>query len=517
LGGSVGHEREDLEVERVKKWVVLSCTPNSVYDFFLPIAVRLWRKRIGYEPVIVLVGTDEEWSSGHAAVALASTKGRIECFRPIPEVPDAAVAMALRQHVSALEFAEDDLIMIGDVDLFPVDREFYHRYDPARNPVGIYYAETYGDAYWPAYGVSMPVRNWREVMGVAVGDFRGSVQRAFSDENVKAVGLAEKIGTWDTRFWTFDERHASFRIKNSRFAKDVATFPSVNGKKVPHRVKLPSQPYSQDYVDFHCSRPGWTEENWPDLRHMLAQIMPEDLRWLDQYADAYRRSIGVGLKVQSDNLQATTRPWESEPFEVNVGLLALEGPAPRTLSVAEANRDLDVVFVKIPGWHEPKGVVALDYTYEMELCDRPPASDRCAVVELQEPRQAHVAIACNAFPDSRFHRDPKLALKAGAFYEKWLRGDGKLYALEALQDDAFLFVSVDPDGAGRISLVAVFDKSRGISYGGSLICGVMHLRSELVTWRVRVNSRNVRAIRFYEKLGFRMKSVQTAYHVWTKD
>lgn len=494
----------------MKKWVVLSCTPNSQYDFFLPIAVRLWQKRIGYEPVIILVGTEKDWASGHAKVARDAVQGRIEYFEGILGIPDSAVAMALRQHVAALEFDPDDILLIGDVDLFPVDRRFYHQYDPQRNPVGVYHADMY-DEYWPAYGVSMPVRNWREVMGTGTGDFRASVERTFTDENVRAVGIADKIGSWDTRFWLFDEKFTSFKIKASRFTKDVATFPRVFMGKRPHRVKLPPEPYVQDYVDFHCSRPGWTEENWPDIRYALAQIMPDELRWLDGYVGDYWRSLS---EQAPDNLEATPLPWDSEVFGVQVGLLRTKGTLPRVLQIAQANQSkVDVVFVKADGWHDPRGVLAVDYTYEMEFSDFTPASD-APVIECRPPRASHLAIAREAFKDSRFYRDPFLLGKAGAFYEKWLHGDGIVYALEDRQDDAFLFVSVDPDVAGRVSLIAVAEQSREASVGRDLVYGVMRRRQDLGPWRVRVNARNFKAIRFYESFGFRVKSVQTAFHIW---
>lgn len=520
LGGFswIGHE--DLEIRILRKWVVLSCTPDSAYDFFLPIAVRLWRKRIGYEPIVVLIGSGRDWCCGHAKVVYDEILGkeRIEFFQGIKDIPDAAVSQALRQQVSALEFDLYDTILIGDVDLFPVDREFYHRYDPSENPVGIYYAEMYRNEYWPAYGVSMSVRNWREVMGVVPGDFRGSVERVFTAENVRAAGLEHDGKPWDRRFWFFDERFTSFKIKSSRFAKDVATFPSSIGTKVPHRIKLPSQPYIQDYVDFHCARPGWTEDNWPDIRYALAQMIPEDLRWIDRYVDAYRRSLEGGPQVAPDNLEATPLPWDSKVFGVKVGSLKLDGLVPESSRILEANRGkVDVVFAKASGWHEPKGVVALDYTYDMELSEPTPQVDP-TVIALSSPRQAHVEIAKKAFSDSRFRRDPRLAEKVEAFYEKWLSGNGVLYVLpEAFTDDAFLFVSTDQDGAGRISLVAVFEKSRGIGIGKILIQRVMQLRRDLTVWRVRVSSRNVRAIRFYEAIGFRVKSVQTAFHVWTNN
>lgn len=493
----------------MKKWVVLSCTPNSAYDFFLPISVRLWR-RIGYEPVVVLVGSEEDWSTGHAKVARDATQGRTEFFSHIPGIPDAAVAMAVRQQISALEFPSDDVILIGDVDLFPVDRGFYHRYDPSRNPVGVYYADAYGDEYWPAYGVSMPVSIWREVMGVKVGDFRGSVERVFTDENVRAVGLGELGGVWDTRFWTFDERYASFKIKTSRFSKDVALFPSTIGNKRPRRLKLPCEPYASDYVDFHCSRPGWTLENWPDLRFALAQMIPEDLRWLDGYVEKYWRTLIDDPK----NEEARPLPWASDIFGERVGTLKVEDRLPRARAVAEANQGkVDVVFVKADGWHEPRGVQAVDYTYDMEFYGSVP-SVASPVIVCRPPRPAHVAIARESFRGTRFYRDPFLEGRAASFFEKWLSGDGILYALETLPDEGFLFMSVDPDGAPRISLLAVAEKSRGSCIGRTLTLGVMHHNRHLMDWRVRVNARNFRAIRFYENLGFRMKSVQTAFHVW---
>jgi hypothetical protein len=278
----------------MKKWVVLSCTTNSIYDFFLPIAARLWRRRIGYEPVVVLVGHLEDWKNGHSKVVheeVSASQFRVETLLGISRIPDSLVSMGLRQNVSALNFEPDDVLLVGDVDLFPVHAESYHRYDSSRSPVGVYYADMYGDRYWPAYGISMPIRNWREVMGVEIGGFRESVERMFSQENLKAVGLWDGLNGWDSRFWTFDERYASYKIKTSRFAKDVALFPSdVDGKK-PQRAKLPENPDVSKYVDFHCSRPGWNGENWPDIRHALSQMIPEDLAWLDNYVERYRAAL----------------------------------------------------------------------------------------------------------------------------------------------------------------------------------------------------------------------------------
>lgn len=277
----------------MKKLVVITCTPNSAYDFFLPLAVRVWRVLIGYEPVVVLVGPEREWSYGHAKVVRDEIWGaaRVELFAGLLDLPDSTVSMSLRQQISALDFSPDDLILVGDVDLFPVYRDFYHRYEPLKSPIGIYYAEMYKDEYWPAYGVSMPVRNWREVMGVAVGDLKGSLEKALDEGGVRDLIAAHQADAGDTRFWTFDEVYATKKIRASRFVGEIARFPSWMDGREPLRSKLPSRPSASDYVDFHCSRPGWNGENWPGIRQMLAQMIPLDLWWVDQYVKKYRASL----------------------------------------------------------------------------------------------------------------------------------------------------------------------------------------------------------------------------------
>ena len=289
--------REDLEVKIMKKWVVLSCTPDSAYDFFLPIVVRLWRNRIGYEPVVVLVGTEEEdWSSGHSKVVYDEIRRneRIEFLSGIPDFPSSLVSLALRYNVSAFDFDKDDILMIGDVDLFPVDRDFFHRYDSSKSPIGHHYEEVHNGRYgqrYQAFGLSMPVRSWREVVGVTIGDLRGSTERFLKESGVRDLLEAWKTDHQDTTYWNADETYVTARINNSRFSNDVAKFPSSIGGKIPCRVKLPDKPNASDYVDVHCSRPGWTKENWPDIRHLLAQMIPEDLRWVDQYVDVYRKNL----------------------------------------------------------------------------------------------------------------------------------------------------------------------------------------------------------------------------------
>lgn len=216
-----------------------------------------------------------------------------------------------------------------------------------------------------------------------------------------------------------------------------------------------------------------------------------------------------------DTLKAIPSAWDSEVFQLKVGTLYV--PTGQVLSelVREANLDLNVVFVKCKDWHDARsGRVAIDWRYDMELFKSGHAPEEGAVVPLEAALPEHVAIAESAFADSRFHRDPLLRSRVPEFYRRWLRNPrGRLWALEGNQEAAFLQTTVDADQSSRISLIGVHEKYRGLGIGERLAAGVM-ARFPAEAWRVTVASRNWRAIRFYEGLGFRMREVTTAFHVW---
>lgn len=276
------------------KRVVLSCTSSSTYDFFLPISVKLWKKRIGYEPIVFLVGTSQEWCNRHQGIVLEETEKsgvRIEFVSRVDGIPDSNLCMAVRQHAAViLEFSPSDLMLVGDVDLFPIRTEFYHQHDPLKDPIVIYHADMYSDAYWPAYGPSMTVEIWREVMDLEEGDLVGSLRKTFEIGKISDLIAANKANYHDSRLWVFDEQYASLRIRLSRFYGRIRRIGTDDTNERLCRNRLPDKVDASRFIDFHCPRPGWTEENFKKIRGVLEQIVPGEIPWLDHYVEAYRRS-----------------------------------------------------------------------------------------------------------------------------------------------------------------------------------------------------------------------------------
>ncbi len=214
------------------------------------------------------------------------------------------------------------------------------------------------------------------------------------------------------------------------------------------------------------------------------------------------------------SLAAKSSEWESSVLGVRVGLLTPEC-SPSYDDIRDANNQaFDVVFVSYQKWLYPAyGPIGLDHLYDMEAKVSGEKLKTSCVSAISFPSSSHVAIAREALQDSRFLRDRRLAAKSGDRYVRWIT-EHRVYVPVEAPEGAFLVATDDPDGARRISLIAVAGTYRGQGIGARLVAGVFAAEPTKTVWRVKVSAGNHRALRFYETLGFRVKSVSTVFHVW---
>jgi GNAT superfamily N-acetyltransferase len=209
---------------------------------------------------------------------------------------------------------------------------------------------------------------------------------------------------------------------------------------------------------------------------------------------------------------ATHSQMYSDVFDFKVGVLETKPPI-YAYDVKSNNKGhFDVVFVKSDSWVDPHGdVTALDYLYDMEF--EPGHKITKPTTSYQVSDFEHVKIAQTAFKDSRFLRDHMLHQNVERMFSGWISRK-MVHVFGGAPLDAFLYENSDEDGARRISLLAVKDSCRGTGLGKLLVNGVLDT-APVSLWRVKVSCRNHRALRFYESIGFQVKSVSTAFHVWT--
>lgn len=214
-------------------------------------------------------------------------------------------------------------------------------------------------------------------------------------------------------------------------------------------------------------------------------------------------------------MRAAPSPWDSAVFGVRVGSLWEWRPGWTAAAVRAENAGLfDVVFVKADGWVEPpEGSVAHDHLYDMESAAGPRRAGEVYPL-WTPPTEALLGVAESSFLGSRIFRDPRLSARAAGLYRRWCSdASGRVLVLYG-REDALLVEGRDPDGAGRIELLAVGEAARGRGAGASLVRGAMTRPGTPDAWRVRVSCGNWRAVRFYGKIGFVVRTAKTAFHVW---
>lgn len=274
------------------KHVVIGCDTFHAYNFFLPFVCRLWRERIGYEPIVFLIGTQDEWKFGHSSLVLEALREggwRVEWMNHVPGIPSGTVAQCVRHHAGALpDLASNDILMTSDADLFPIRRDFFHQHDPSKHEIALYYSNVYGDVnHWTNLHMSFTIEALREVMGFETRDVRACMLKTFQYGHIDELVKAKDPGG----LWFFDERYPSSRIMASRFYPGSVLKIPRDGNPPKDQLSRsgpwPENYQADQYVDCHAHRPGWTNAYWFKVRPLIAQLMPGLLGWADAYRDAF--------------------------------------------------------------------------------------------------------------------------------------------------------------------------------------------------------------------------------------
>lgn len=120
-------------------------------------------------------------------------------------------------------------------------------------------------------------------------------------------------------------------------------------------------------------------------------------------------------------------------------------------------------------------------------------------------------ISADLFRKSRFYHDPFFSdQEADMIYQAWAENSLKGFAdrVFLIEDQGFITCKKSDD-TGDIPLVGVALSYQGKGIGTSLILNAMKWfkKEQINKVTVRTQANNIRAIKFYEQLGFSLKSV----------
>jgi hypothetical protein len=238
---------------------------------------------MGFLPLVTFVGTRAEWSANPMLKLVLDetekTGARVRFAEATPGYDMVTVSTALRFVQIIVGTKDEDYVLTSDMDMFPIDREFFLRGDP--NKLVFMNADAYNGPsgqwnYFPMCYIGAKVRLWKDILRLS-GETMEEVLAALLKEGCdEAKHLPDEIYFTEKvrKVGHFDGAEKLVMI-GSNFRIDRSNWPTnfdISGKK-----------------DAHLPRPGYNI--WASLRKLFSILMKSDVKWADDYVAKFCAAI----------------------------------------------------------------------------------------------------------------------------------------------------------------------------------------------------------------------------------
>lgn len=273
-------------------YATIATNQSQSYQFFAPITTLFWKDVVGYETICFFTDTEADWSDKAAKLVVEATRevgAKTHFIGVLEGYQNAQAAQSSRQHAAALDLPADDTLITGDIDMWSLDRDWFHQHE-GFDGFTSYYANAYGwphPPFHPTPYIAAKVKLWREVVGLEVrGEILTQMQTNFDRT------LTREASTWLS--WWHDELFFNSKLKAWDGYPSKVKMVTRDGCPPFDRIDRCAWPdsfnWNRHYVDTHLIRPAGTKENWPRVRPLIAHYIPQHLAWVDSYVKRYQEA-----------------------------------------------------------------------------------------------------------------------------------------------------------------------------------------------------------------------------------
>jgi hypothetical protein len=271
-------------------YAVIATNHSHSYQFFAPLTALMWREVVGFNTLCFLTGNERDWQDKAAKLVASKVQevgARVQYIGLLEGYRDSQAAQSSRQHAAALDLPESDLLMTGDIDMWPLSREWFRQFDLDGYDFASFYSNAYGwphPPFLPTPYIVATVKNWRKVMQL---ECRGEILTQMQANFDRTLGRYHD--SWTA--WWQDEVYFNSKLREwDGWPKRVQMI-TRDGCPPHDRIDRGCWPavidWSKPLADTHLVRPGATPENWSRIRPILEHFVPDHMDWVDSYHRAY--------------------------------------------------------------------------------------------------------------------------------------------------------------------------------------------------------------------------------------
>lgn len=273
------------KLQHIKRKVVLSTDVMRInLAWFVPVTSLLWYEKMGWQPVLFVVYRSENEFTPlmnliiNYAVAAGVEVHKFKHTLNTSKYPMKVFIESIRLAGCVLDWPEDTYVLTSDLDMWPLNADFYNNETSYNTSVHLLFANAYGSpkvaSEYPMCYIGMNLSTWREIMNCHEG------------QNIMNI-LAELRDFVGGNQWGIDQHGFTRRLKHWKGFPNSVHFTSRDTKvdRIDRSFHKDNYVWTSQKVEAHVLRPPFTAQNWPQLRTVLHHVLDqEEMEWIDQYA-----------------------------------------------------------------------------------------------------------------------------------------------------------------------------------------------------------------------------------------
>jgi hypothetical protein len=261
---------------------ILSCTPDDLYLFNLPFAIHSWNK-IGVRCIVFVPMIYDEEHNKRIVPLFRMKMYKTLAFEwygfEAPADKQATYAQCSRLYAGAIPGIDPLEIMItADADMCVFQKEYWKQFVP-NGAINIVGHDLVPAGQFPMCYIAMPAVGWRDV-------FHGH-DRTYQQCLDDLLGGIE-ADNFRGNYWAKDQEEAHNRISAGPYPI-VRHFRAAPGTQfATRRADRDGWVVTEDIIDAHLPRPGYTDENFAKILHLFKFMYPnDDHLWMHKYREEY--------------------------------------------------------------------------------------------------------------------------------------------------------------------------------------------------------------------------------------
>lgn len=255
----------------MNKFVVISCTDNDDYIFYLPIVTWAWRK-LGWGTLVI----SEAPLTKKFNYIVNSFSSQLFKLSEFPEYSKETIAQCERLYIS--NWIQGHIyIMVSDCDMLPLS----DYWKPDLEGITCY-GRDLSDEHYPMCYIGCKSEKWTELMNLT-GDGEKDIKRDLDNEK-------EILWVTDQNIITrrLNERNDITRI--DRGINPETGYPVGRCDRSSWSKSL----LQKERIDAHLFRAGYLEENWRRIISLIKECFnptKEEVDFFENYRNGYLKFI----------------------------------------------------------------------------------------------------------------------------------------------------------------------------------------------------------------------------------